>query len=95
MNDTWPSRVEIPVAWGDMDAFGHVNNVVYFRWFETGRIHFFGLVGILEAISSLGQGPILAEPQCRFRHQYPVTSPAFFTQRDGNPTWERHWTYLG
>ena len=30
--------VEIPVAWGEMDAFGHVNNAVFLRWFETARI---------------------------------------------------------
>jgi acyl-CoA thioester hydrolase len=28
---------EIPVRWGDMDAFGHVNNTVYFRYFEETR----------------------------------------------------------
>lgn len=28
---------EIPVRWGDMDAFGHVNNSIYFRYFEEAR----------------------------------------------------------
>ena len=32
-----PVRVKIPVAWGDLDALQHVNNTVYFRWFETVR----------------------------------------------------------
>lgn len=27
-----PVSVLIPVAWGEMDAFQHVNNVVYARW---------------------------------------------------------------
>jgi acyl-CoA thioesterase FadM len=27
----------LPVR-GDQDAFGHVNNVVYFRWLESARI---------------------------------------------------------
>ena len=31
-----PVRVTIPVAWGDLDALQHVNNTVYFRWFEYG-----------------------------------------------------------
>jgi acyl-CoA thioester hydrolase len=30
----YPVVVEIPVAWGEMDAYGHVNNIVYFRYFE-------------------------------------------------------------
>jgi acyl-CoA thioester hydrolase len=28
---------QIPVRWGDMDAFGHVNNTLYFRYFEEVR----------------------------------------------------------
>ncbi|MCB1050236.1 MAG: acyl-CoA thioesterase, partial [Acidobacteria bacterium] len=34
----YPHRVEIELAWGDMDAFQHVNNTVYLRFFETSRI---------------------------------------------------------
>jgi len=32
---TFPVVATIPVKWGDMDAFQHVNNVIYFRYFET------------------------------------------------------------
>jgi hypothetical protein len=28
----------IPIRWGDMDAMGHVNNTVYFRYLESARI---------------------------------------------------------
>ena len=31
-------RMEMPVRWGDMDALGHVNNIMYFRYFEQARI---------------------------------------------------------
>ena len=34
----YPVVIEIPVAWGEMDAYGHVNNIVYFRYFESARI---------------------------------------------------------
>ena len=37
-SDNYPVSVTIPVAWGEMDSFGHVNNVVYFRYIETSRI---------------------------------------------------------
>lgn len=33
-------HIRIPVAWGEMDAFGHVNNIVYFRYLESARIEF-------------------------------------------------------
>ena len=38
MSVRFPVVIELPVQWGEMDAFGHVNNVVYLRWFESGRI---------------------------------------------------------
>lgn len=55
--------VPVPVAWGDMDAFGHVNNTVYLRWFETARIAYFERVGF----GGGPIGPILARTSCRFR----------------------------
>ena len=30
----YPVIYEQKVAWGDMDAFGHVNNVQYYRYIE-------------------------------------------------------------
>jgi len=37
-NRTLVHTTEIPVRWCDMDAFGHVNNRVYFSYFEVARI---------------------------------------------------------
>ena len=61
----FPVRIEIPVAWGDMDAFGHVNNVVYLRWFESARIAWFERVGIPDRAGG-GIGPILASTHCQY-----------------------------
>jgi acyl-CoA thioester hydrolase len=40
--DGYPVVIEIPIAWGEMDAFQHVNNIFYFRYFESARIAYFG-----------------------------------------------------
>jgi acyl-CoA thioester hydrolase len=71
----FPVRIEIPVAWGEMDAFGHVNNVAYFRYFESARIAYFAAVGYLDLMQATGVGPILATTECRFRLplEYPDT----------------------
>ena len=37
------------VAWGDMDAFGHVNNVMYYRYVESARLAYIEHTGILSA----------------------------------------------
>ncbi|MGB0388189.1 MAG: acyl-CoA thioesterase [Ardenticatenaceae bacterium] len=67
----FPVIIELEVRWGDMDAFQHVNNTVYFRYFESGRIAYFENLGLFE--KSRGIGPILASTQCRFR--FPLTYP--------------------
>lgn len=64
---------ETPVAWGEMDAFQHVNNVMYFRYFESARIAYFDRVGVNEHKEKTGVGPILASTQCRFKA--PLTYP--------------------
>ncbi|MFW6067917.1 MAG: acyl-CoA thioesterase [Myxococcota bacterium] len=68
----YPIVVTEAVRWGDMDAFGHVNNTVYFRFFESARIAFFAELGIHTSTPE-GVGPILHSTSCRFRA--PVTFP--------------------
>jgi Predicted thioesterase len=64
--------ITCPVAWGDMDAAQHVNNTVYFRYFESARIAYFERIAFgLDFPHSIG--PILAHAQCRFR--FPLTYP--------------------
>jgi acyl-CoA thioester hydrolase len=31
----YPYGLEIPTRWMDCDAYGHVNNVIYYSWFDT------------------------------------------------------------
>ena len=69
----FPVRVDVPVAWGDMDAMGHVNNAVYFRWFETARVRCFGELGLGPIEQSDDVGPILHSASCRYR--IPLTHP--------------------
>lgn len=69
----WPVTAEVPVAWGDMDAFQHVNNTVYLRWFETARIAYFEAAGVLERMQREQIGPILARATIDFR--IPVKYP--------------------
>ncbi|PSU44596.1 acyl-CoA thioesterase [Photobacterium frigidiphilum] len=69
----YPVITEIPVAWGEMDALNHVNNVVYFRYMETARIDYFNKVQLMEDMKLTGVGPVLGETTCRYK--LPVTFP--------------------
>jgi acyl-CoA thioester hydrolase len=64
----------IPIRWGDMDAMGHVNNTVYFRFMEQARIRWFDrLVPGPEAWQSTGV--VIANASCNYRRAitYPGT----------------------
>ena len=69
----FPVVVEFPVRWGEIDALGHVNNTVYFQWFESARIAFFGRTEFPTTLAD-HVSPILAQTECEFLR--PVTFPA-------------------
>ncbi len=74
--------LEVPVAWGEQDLFGHVNNIVYFRYFESVRMHFLERIGVLRSHKETGHGVILASTTCDFKK--PVTWPQRLTIRTGS-----------
>jgi len=59
--------VKQDVIWRDMDAFNHVNNAVYFRYFEDARMAFFERTQVIQHMDETNIGPILASTQCQFR----------------------------
>jgi acyl-CoA thioester hydrolase len=69
----YPVAVELPVVWGEMDSYRHVNNVVYFRYFESARVEYFRRLEWFEYERVTGVGPILAATEARFRK--PLTFP--------------------
>lgn len=70
-----PIRVTRDVRWGDLDAIGHVNNTVFFQFFEEARIELLDRVGLRAMRVDTGTGPILAATSCQFRRplNYPDT----------------------
>ena len=69
-----PVIVDLPVAWGEMDAMGHVNGVIFIRYFETSRFTYFARLGpALEGMGASDRGWILASLTCRYRA--PLTFP--------------------
>src|SRR5262249_35800140 len=71
----FPVVVVQAVVWGDMDSYRHVNNTVYFRYFENARLEYFRRMRWFEYEEETGIGPILSATQARFRKPlaYPDT----------------------
>ena len=64
----------IAIRWGDMDAMGHVNNTVYFRYMEQARIGWFDALVPGEQASK-ATGIVIANASCNFKRpiNYPGT----------------------
>ena len=76
MNDLkgkYPVELTQDLVWGDMDAFQHINNAVYFRYFEDIRISYFERIKVIDHMNKTQIGPILASTKCDFRA--PLTFP--------------------
>jgi len=60
-------EMTMPIRWGDMDAMGHVNNTLYFRYLEIIRIEWLHSLG--GAPDPNGQGPVIVNTFCNFIKQ--------------------------
>ncbi len=70
----YPVQLTFPIHWGEMDALNHVNNIRFFRWFESARMELFHRLGLLGS-EPPSIGPILAYTDCQYRRplQWPTT----------------------
>jgi len=65
--EKYPVVITQDVHWGDMDAFQHVNNKVYFRYFEDVRLAYLQEIGSLDYMKQHKSGPVLASTSCNFK----------------------------
>ena len=72
--DAFPFWTIIDVRWGDMDAMGHVNNTVYFKYCESARIELLRGLGIHGRAEGSTHGPTLVHAACDFKREvkYPA-----------------------
>ena len=75
--------MRMPIRWGDMDAMGHVNNTVYFRYIEQARISW--LDEIACAPNPEGEGPVIVNAHCTFIKQLKYPGEIEITTLVGPP----------
>ena len=76
-------EMTIPIRWGDMDAMGHVNNTLYFRYLEIIRIEWLNSLG--GAPDPKGQGPVIVNAFCNFIKQLEFPGELLARQYVANP----------
>jgi acyl-CoA thioester hydrolase len=59
--------VAVPMRWSDMDAYGHVNNVVFLGYFEMARVDLFFERASLEERTGLRRGTVVAAHEIRYK----------------------------
>lgn len=66
-------EITAQLRWGDMDAMGHINNTLYFRYMEMARLDWMFSVGA--ATDQDGEGVVIVNAFCNFLRQleYPGT----------------------
>jgi len=70
MNNTedliYPVSLQLRLDWSEMDMFGHINNVSYFKYIQASRVNYWESIGLTQLHGEMKLGPILASTGCKF-----------------------------
>lgn len=74
----FPVVLDLPIQWGDLDAYGHVNHLVYLKWFESARAEYASRVGVdVLPQQRNGYGAIVAGVSCKYIRQMSYPGKVF------------------
>lgn len=62
----FPVKLPLRIDWADMDLFGHVNNVAYFKYVQASRVNYWEVSGLQTGFKETRVGPILLSTGCQF-----------------------------
>ncbi|MCW3076924.1 MAG: hypothetical protein JWO32_1533 [Bacteroidetes bacterium] len=65
--ESYNSQVHIKIDWSEMDLFGHVNNVSYFKYVQAARVAYCGRVGINTHMPEDKLSFAVAASSCKFK----------------------------
>lgn len=62
----YPVKLTLRLDWSEMDLFGHINNVSYFKYIQASRVNYWETIGLAKLLEEDKTGPILASTSCQF-----------------------------
>ena len=86
-------EMTVPLRWGDMDAMGHINNTLYFRYMEIARLEWIFKIGASTDLQ--GEGPVIVNAFCNFLRQLAYPGDArvtLFVAEPGRSSFETYHT---
>ena len=87
----------IKIRFRDLDAFGHVNNAVYFTFMEIARVEYFKQIGLLQPGEFPSPFFIIAEATCQFKAPIDMTTPLIIqvrVSRLGNSSFDMEYRFV-
>jgi len=95
--ETFHCSTPVTIRFRDLDAFGHVNNAVYFTFMEMARVAYFAQIGLLKS----GEFPtpffIIAEATCQFKAPIDMETPLIVqvrVSRLGNSCFDMEYRFV-
>jgi acyl-CoA thioester hydrolase len=65
----YPVKLALRIDWSELDLFGHVNNVMFFKYIQASRVNYWRESGIIMQFEENRIGPMLASTNCQFKKQ--------------------------
>ncbi|OSZ78781.1 hypothetical protein CAP35_11185 [Chitinophagaceae bacterium IBVUCB1] len=62
----YPVQLHLRLDWSEMDMFGHINNVSFFKYIQASRVNYWEVCGLEACFKETGIGPMLLSTVCRF-----------------------------
>jgi acyl-CoA thioester hydrolase len=75
MNTEYKTKIDLRVDWADLDLFGHVNNVIFFRYIQAARVNYCEQIGLTSLNDPDKLSFMVASTQCQFK------KPLFYPDR--------------
>src|SRR5579863_1538982 len=73
----FPVELKLRLDWSEMDMFGHINNVMYFKFIQASRVNYWESIKLMRDYASKKIGPILVSTSCQFKK--PLVFPGNIT----------------
>ena len=65
--ENFPVKLPLRIDWSEMDLFGHVNNVSYFKYVQAARVNYWEVSMLTQLFDEKKIGPILLSTSCQFK----------------------------
>jgi acyl-CoA thioester hydrolase len=86
-------EMTMPLRWGDMDTMGHINNTLYFRYFEIIRLDWYFRISGTRRLE--GEGIVIINAFCNFLQQLEFPGEVrvrLFAAKPGRSSFETYFT---